>query len=128
MSKADAWLGSSATLNDVVSTEQRANDTARRIAEKPSTITLTRGSSQLAAQTMRLDPSNSPGQAQDRVGDVNRVAMTGLLVMGYKDHATIADTNIKRGDKFFHESHMYEVIDITPTYSGRILAFASGVR
>lgn len=128
MSKADAWLGSSATLNDVVSTEQRANDTARRIAEKPSTITLTRGGSQLAAQTMRLDPSNSPSQAQDRAGDVNRVAMTGLLVMGYKDHATIADTNIKRGDKFYHESHMYEVIDILPALSGRLLAFADGRR
>jgi hypothetical protein len=121
MSKADLWLGSTAILSAVTTQETRANDTARRIAEKTSSIVVIRAGATLAAQNVRLDPLGAPGE---QTSDPGTVARARMLVMGYKDHATITDTNLQRGDRFKVGGVMYDVIDLTLGISGRLLAFA----
>ena len=121
MTKADTWLGSAAILSGMVTQETRANDTARRIAEKPTSIVVIRAGVAQAAQTVRIDSLDAPGE---QTGEPGTVARTRVLVIGYKDHATIANTSLQRGDRFKVSGVMYDVIDITPGISGRLLAFA----
>jgi predicted ATP-binding protein involved in virulence len=121
MSKADSWLGSTAVLSAVTTQEARANDTARRIAEKTTSIVVIRAGTALAAQNVRIDPLAAPGEQSGEAGTVSRARM---LVMGYKDHATIPNTNLQRGDRFKVGGVMYDVIDVTLGISGRLVAFA----
>lgn len=88
----------------------RAYDTARLIAEQPTTITLIRAGATLAAQTVRLERSNStPGEL---TANIARVAETEVVIIGYRGHPTIADTDVKRGDRFVHSGQTYEVIQV----------------
>lgn len=121
MTKADTWLGSSAILSAVTTQETRANDTARRIAEKTTSIVVVRAGVAQAAQNVRIDPLGAPGE---QTGEPGTVARARVLVMGYKDHATITNTSLQRGDRFKVDGVMYDVIDVTLGISGRLLAFA----
>lgn len=118
----DAWLGSDDPLSGFP-TVDRTLDTARRIAQRPTSITVV---SRLAgalpgAQTVRLEPLSAP---REQAGSVGVQVDAGILILGYKDHPTIADTDVQRGDRFLYEDRMYTVTGIIPNTPDRVLAVA----
>ena len=119
MSSIDALLGSTPSW---LSRSHRAYDTARVIADKPTSITVRRAGATLDAQTVRLEvSSHMPAQANGP-----NVTSTNLqtVVVGYKNHPTIADTDVQRGDRFFAGGQMYEVVQVLADVPDRLLAIA----
>ncbi|MDL1924329.1 hypothetical protein FBQ95_17130 [Chloroflexi bacterium CFX3] len=99
----------------------RAYDTARLIAEQPTNITLIRAGATLAAQTVRLERSNNiPAEL---TANIARVAETEVVIIGYRGHPTIADTNVRRGDRFVQAGQTYEVMQVD-TRLDRVFAHA----
>lgn len=121
MPSIDTWQGSSFALSSWRDDVDRATDTARVIADKSASITLTRQGEQQTAQTVRLEPMGGAGEQRSEAGTVSNA---GVWVIGYKSHPTISDTDIKRGDRFFYNSQMYTVTHVLPDVPDRILALA----
>ena len=121
MSSISDWLGSTPPLADWLVGVDRATDTARVIAAKPTSITVRRAGAALDAQTVRLEVSSMPTQ----VSGANATS-TNLqtVVLGYKSHPTIADTDLQRGDRFFAGGQMYEVVQVLADVPDRLLAIA----
>ena len=121
MSSLSAWLGSTPPLADWLGDVDRAYDTARVIAAKPTSITVRRAGATLDAQTVRLEVSSMPTQSNGP-----NVTSTNLqtVVVGYKGHPTIADTDIQRGDRFYTGGQMYEVVQVLADVPDRLLAIA----
>lgn len=117
----NAWLGAQDTFSAWTGEGQRATDTANTISDKSASIVLTRAGAQMDAQTVRLEPT---GGAGEQGGPAGTVSNAGVLVTGYKDHATITDTDIRRGDRFFYEGQSYTVTQVLPDVPDRILAIA----
>lgn len=83
----------------------------RRISEKPTSITIKRGTTTLSAQTVRVESSGS----SVRVGTAGAVAVRDVVVFGVKSHAVVTDTNIRRNDRFVYGGEEYQVKDIVLT-------------
>lgn len=105
----NAW-GSLKPLGDWRDEINRAYDTARLIAEQPTVITFIRAGATLAAQTVRLERSNNI--PSELTANIARVAETEVVIIGYRGHPTITDTNVRRGDRFVHSGQTYEVIQV----------------
>jgi hypothetical protein len=119
MPSIETWQGSSFALSSWRDDVLRAGDTARTVSDKTASIVITRAGAQLDAQTVRLEPTGGAGESGGPAGVVSNA---GILVTGYKDHATITDTNIRRGDRFFYDGQMYTVTQVLPDVPDRILA------
>lgn len=118
MGKADNWLG---TSHLAWAADNRAGDTARTIADKPSSITPVRSKVAQAATVVRIDPMRDPSE---RSGPNETVSETRVIVLGYKGHATIADTDLQRGDRFKYQGQTYTVTQILPSSPYRLIAVA----
>ncbi len=106
-------------------------DTARTIAMRPTRITITRDAANnttvtLAPQTVRLEINQNVRAANEQRDTQIMLEITEqyLVVMGYKDHPTIPNTDIRRGDRFFHQRRIYEVVELLDGIPGRLLASA----
>jgi len=117
----NAWLGSTPPLSTWLDDADRAFDTARVIADKPAVITITRLGGALAAQTVRLEPA---GGAADATFTMGALGKAGVIILGYKSHPAIADTNLKRGDTFAYDGQFYLVVQVLPDVPDRLLAIA----
>ncbi len=124
------WMGyvSPQSLPNII---QLAVDTAVRIAERPETIVVSRDvldaagvskTIQLAPQTVRVEV------VQRGAADINGVIITTTkqytVILGYKDHPTIPNTSLLRGDRFFYQGRIYDVVDLIDTVPGRLLVSA----
>lgn len=131
MSRADTWAGSTQVNAQRGSVEARANDTARTIADRPTTIVITRDvagnlTTTLPGQTVRLDISQNV-RAANEMRDQNilmEITEQYLVVLGYKDHKYIPNTNLRRGDRFYHQGRIYEILELLDGIPGRLLASA----
>ena len=110
------WYSSSITP---VAAELRALMAWERIQDRPTSVTLDRGGVAQAAQTVRLEYS-SPHTVQ---GEVGKAGEYDLVVFGVKDHPTVTDTNIKRGDRFAVGKLVYEVLTVA-NVPGEVQAWA----
>lgn len=110
MSRIDTWLGASS----------KASDHAAIIADKSSSIVLVRGVTPLAAQTVRIEEQRGNRQAMTPAGTVFQID---ALVFGYRDHATITDTDIKPGDRFAFRGVRFEVIMLAVNTVGSVQAY-----
>ncbi len=102
----------------------RANDTAFLISEKPTVITVYRDSAARPAQTVRLESLTNPNTFRYFQDAELRETSADTLVIGYKSHATIADTDLITGDRFEVGNDTYEVVQLFPGIPDRLLAFA----
>lgn len=84
----------------------------RLIQRKPASITITRGTTTVAAQTVRVEFSNSERQAEGTSGAITY--KRDVIVFGVKGHEAIADTNIAKGDIFQYEGQRFKVMDVFP--------------
>lgn len=94
-----------------------------RIAERPSSITVTRAGSTLSAQTVRIEVASQPSPMTGLGGNVT-TAETDIIILGYKNHLTVADTNLQRDDRFLYGGRMYNVVDVFANFSDRLMARA----
>ncbi len=80
-----------------------------RISEKPSSITIKRGPTTLATQTVRVEYSAA---VREVPGGAGRSSQRDVIVFGIQDHPTLADTDMQRGDLFAHEGGKFRVVDV----------------
>jgi hypothetical protein len=104
----DNFLGS----GEAIAAGSRAVDAWRRISEKPSSITLVRGTTELAEQTVRVEYSAAVREVQ---GSTGRSSVRDVIVFGIQDHPTLDDTDIQRDDLFKHDGVQFRVVDVIYT-------------
>lgn len=91
------WRGNSRRVISNIVPAERAVDAWRRIERDPTQITLVRKGAAQPAQTVRLVMGTETKERQGTVGDgVRRVG----VIFGVRDHATVADTDIRAEDRF----------------------------
>lgn len=128
--KIDQWLGADFALTGWRDAD-RAFGMSRMIGAKSVSITITRRvgttTSTLTAQTVRIE--NIDNVPFERLADGRMAVVNGLrcIVIGYKGHPTITDTDIQFGDRFSHEGQMFEVLQAEPGYTDRVIAIAEAV-
>lgn len=114
--KAGDWL------NDIEGNDKRVlHATHRFIVDQPAIITITRGSTNLDPQTVRIELTRIEPDVD--VGAAGREHNARAVLIGYKGHPTIADTDIRSGDLFVHNSTRYLVRFILPETVGRVEAW-----
>ena len=104
------WQGDSFPLGSWLGADQGV-DTAQVIADKTASIVVKRGGVNLAAQSVRLEALGGPSETR---GQNVTVANAAVLVLGYRGHPNRADTDLRRGDRFYlaAEDAMYTVTQI----------------
>lgn len=120
MSDLDAWMGDRFPLATLQSLNTAA-DTARLVADKPTSIGVVRAGVPLLEQSVRIEPLGRPVYVPSGGGIT---AMADALVLGHKDHPTIPDTDLRTGDRFSVGAVAYEVVAVTPGLPGSLQAFA----
>lgn len=118
-----AWL--TPQYSDYFNAKDRAYTVANIIADKPTTITVnSRLSGALpGAQVVRLDMLASPVES-DYGASMAVVATQKLLILGYKNHPGIDDTDLQEGDQFLADGNNYVVQKVENQFSDRLLATA----
>lgn len=97
----------------------RAADAWRRIQDKPTSIVLKRSTTLLDAQTVRIEFSSGATEQQT----ANSVpGFLNVTIFGVKDHPTISDTDIQRGDRVVLGNTEYEVVGVIASI-GEVQAF-----
>lgn len=127
INKADLWLGNAAPNAQPGNVESRGMDTARLIAQRPSIIVVsrkdpvTRNTIQLDPQTVRIEVSQGVTQGGEHRTIMLAVIQQYVVLVGYRNHPTIPDTDLLRADRFFYQDRMYEVYAVIDTVPGRLL-------
>ncbi len=121
MSRVSRWLGSLGAFESWRD-HDRTYDTSRSIAEKSMSIVVYRQGVALSAQTVRLELLGS--QSQSEIAPTVISGNVAMLIVGYRGHPTIADTNIRRGDWFWYDNQRYDVTQVLPETPQRFLALA----
>lgn len=96
-------------IDNYVSTN-RADDAWARINDKSSSIKLVRKDTTLAAQTVRLELDNTTTEVTGAGGTI--VSVQRGRVFGVRGHCSIANTDIKKGDRFSVDGVQYRVLSI----------------
>ena len=99
---------------------QSATSIGERIALKPTSITIVRAGTAIAAQTVRLETLASQRAV---VGNGGITYQCDALLLGYKNHPTVTDSNIQAGDRFKAGGISYEVIIVLPAHVDCIQAY-----
>jgi hypothetical protein len=121
MSRIDAWSGNTFPLSAWTDDHDPGVDTALLIADKPTSITISRGASTLSAQTVRIEEFRGQKQVQSSAGQVYNVD---AVVLGHKGHPTITDTDIKPGDRFAVAGVLFEVQMLVVGLADGVQAYA----
>lgn len=97
------------------------------INRKPDIVTLVRGETALAAQTVRIE-FNTTTRGTELKSDTGASSKQYAMIFGIQGHATETDTNIQRGDQFSYLSPNgalnYEVLSVDKTQIGQVQAIA----
>lgn len=92
-------------------------------AEGPQgqSITLTRGAGTIAAQNVIVAPvsSSQAEQIYKTPDGQERKGTLDLILIGPRNHATLADFNVQRGDRFRLGTARYEVVLVDTSINGR---------
>lgn len=108
------WKSGAASLGG-----DRAADAWRRIQDKSTSITLKRGTTVLDAQTVRIEFSSG---ASEQSGPTTTPGFLNVTIFGVKNHPTVSDTDIQRGDRVVLGNTEYEVVGVIASI-GEVQAF-----
>lgn len=129
MNRGNIWSGAAFPQRtpDVV---QRAVDTAVTISERPSTVVVSRlvdgVTVQLPPQTVRIEVVQNVRTSNELRARTEGISIPEqyLVLMGYKDHPAIPDTDVQFADLIFYQGRMYEILELITTVPGRLLVSA----
>lgn len=114
----NAWLDG----RERVDVSARASRAWARIQDRASAITLVRNQVALAAQTVRIEPTDQRA-VRESTGAAGVSARQTLVVFGVRDHATETDTDIERDDRFAYDGKFYRVAHVN-LFPGEVQALA----
>ena len=115
----DAWAGNAFPLTDWSDDTDQGVENARLAADKLTSITIIREGVAQDAQNVRIEPMRRYFSTESEAGLTGQVD---ALVIGYKGHPLITDTDIQRGDRFAVSGVSYEVIMVVPGLADSIQA------
>lgn len=125
MNRGQIWLNQP-TFPQAPDVTSLAIATAVRIAERPSTVVINRDTGdgnyiQLAPQTIRIEVVQSIRDSGENRDAMVAISRQYVVMMGYKDHPTIPNTDVQRGDTFYFQNRVYEVQEVIDTIPGRLM-------
>jgi hypothetical protein len=103
-----AWL--SVQGDQSINQTRRAQAAWRRIQRNPTEVTVRRNETDLAAQCVRI-----VGETSDRAEAMTIPTSTTKRyanVFGVKDHPTVSDTDLQRGDIFLFDGARYRIVSV----------------
>lgn len=109
----DGWLRDTSPISDL---SERDFGSAWMVDRAGVSITLERVGT---AQTVILVPSGRSNTGTEQRGETGQSSDYDVALIGMRDHATIADFNVRRGDTFEYKSTFYEVINVDKTMPGK---------
>lgn len=112
----NAWLGETPPLAGWMDDVTRSTDVARAIADRATTVSVRRGGATIGTLTVRLE---SLGTVPHESAGAN-VAASAMRVLVLAQ----ADADLQRGDRFFSGGQMYDVVQIMPGLTDRLVALA----
>lgn len=125
------WFATSRLIGAWRGAEGRPGSVAQMIADDPFVITVTRETSgvttTLAAQTVRIAQRGTTGTETFIRSGAGINTNQEVVVLGYKNHPTITDTNLLYGDRFAYNSKYYRVTLIERDFSDRLIALAEAI-
>lgn len=106
-----------------------ASEVAFIVGHRGVSITLVRGSTPLAAQTVLLVPaSGGRTTTPEPTGGAGVAGKDYVFLIGTRGHPTLADFNVARGDRFTLDGARYEVTYVDKTMAGKTEARAEAMR
>lgn len=122
MSRMDSYL--QPNRHQAPTQATRAASTWVWISQNPSEITVSRGNTTLDAQTVRIE---SQIDVSEPASESGKAAKRMITLFGVVGHPSIADTDLRRGDRFSYSATPtgrlnYEVIHVDKTQIGQIQA------
>lgn len=116
------WDGKATCLIDDF---PRAEGVEFMIGHRGVSLILVRSTGPLAAQTVLLMPA---GRTRLEVeGEAGEMSKASMAVIGVRNHPTLPDLDIRRGDRFAYDGHQYEVTHVDTTMAGKTEARADKV-
>lgn len=120
MTTLSEFLAGSSTVFPAPTAIERSASVWWWIQRKPTSVVLLRGVSTVTAQTVRIENAQPSEVGQDS----GQSARRSVMVFGIQGHATLADTDIQRGDKFkwYAAGSLanYEVIAVDKAQIGQV--------
>lgn len=116
------WSGLAANALDT-ETENRAESVEFMIGHRGVNITLVRNATPITAQKVLVVPQ---GQGNPSRNDTpaSSGAMQVMVLVGLRDHATLADFDVQRDDRFVHLGASYVVRFVDNSMPGKTEAYA----
>lgn len=131
MSRRDNWILPTPWASAYEAPVHRAYDVERMIQMKPSTITVERetyNTTTMTSETTYLTPQTVRVEVIDNVpaerfGFRDTATVNGVraIIIGYQNHPTIADTDLKFNDRFYLNGNYFRILQIQPEMSFRRL-------
>lgn len=122
MASISAWFGTGALGSLSL---YHPYNVASLIAYNPSVIAIDGlGARTVAAQTVRIEMASTGATEALTMGGNALVNKQRMVVLGYKNHPTIPDTDIQQGDEFFYAEQRYRVVKTETHFRDRIIAIA----
>lgn len=94
------------------------------ITDKPAEITIIRSGVALDEQIVRIDVFGSSVNERLSMGSNAYTNTQRVLVLGYRNHPTIADTDIQTQDEFAFDGNFYRVVKVESSFTDRVEAVA----
>lgn len=113
----------------IPNTQAFAVDTERTIYERPFSIIIRRDNGSgdvitLEPQTVRLDVFQNIRSGVELRDALMAISKQYVVLIGFKAHPTIPDTDIQRADTFKYQDRIYEIIEVVDTLPGRLMCTA----
>lgn len=121
----DAFWGSRGKAASLWDDPNRAVDVATMIQDHPTSVTLTRGSTPLEAQNVLANTSQSPTVPSGAGGQPGQDR---LVLIGTRDHDTLDDFDVQKGDRLMLNGTAWRVIMVDKTYPGQTVATCEGIQ
>lgn len=112
------WLAGGASIV-AAQAPLRAQVQAARILDKPESVQFTRNGVKLAAQTIRIEWTDSLTEVNS---DLGSATLRRGYIMGFKSHPTLADLNVQEWDTFSIYDNQYTVTSVNKHLIGQIQA------
>lgn len=96
----------------------------RMILDKPATITVLRDGVAQSPQVVGIHVFGSSMNERQGMGSNALTNTQRVLVLGYRGHPTIANTDIQTQDEFAYDGHFYRVVAVEGGFVDRVEAVA----
>lgn len=113
------YLRSNGKVESLLDSDNQADSVAWMIDRNGVSVTLVRANVAQTAQTVLLVPPSARGAGSESRSETGETISYDVLLIGVRDHDTVADFSVQRGDKFKHNGVWHEVLEVDMTLKGK---------